>query len=135
MTNNLLTKKDIETANRLAKEYTEDGNFRCNLSEVEYAVLAMAHLKNLLVKTELDKLLERFNGEESTRAYFATETLHELYKTLLPEEEPLETDDTTIDISNKWAREKDRFKPGNQLGVKFAPNPKKQIDFDKLMSD
>ena len=51
------------------------------------------------------------------------------------EEEPLDTEKDTVDISNKWAATKDKFKPGNQLGIKFAKNPKKQIDFDNLVSD
>lgn len=51
------------------------------------------------------------------------------------EEEPLDTEKDTVDISNKWAATKDKFKPGNQLGIKFAKNPKNQIDFDNLISD
>ena len=50
------------------------------------------------------------------------------------EEEPLETDDDTLDVSNKWAATKDLFKKGNDKGIKFA-SPKKQIDFDNLVSD
>jgi len=50
------------------------------------------------------------------------------------EEEPLSDDEETIDVTNKWAREKDKFQKGNQLGVKFA-SPQKQIDFDSLVSD
>lgn len=49
------------------------------------------------------------------------------------------SDKDTLDISNKWARTKNQFKPGNQSGVQFASkgakSPNKQFDFDSLMSD
>ena len=48
------------------------------------------------------------------------------------------SDKDTLDISNKWARTKNQFKPGNQSGVQFAKKdevPTKQFDFDSLMSD
>ena len=52
------------------------------------------------------------------------------------DEEPgeLKTDKDELDITNKWAREKDKFKKGNQSGIQFAPN-KKEFDFDSLVSD
>lgn len=49
-------------------------------------------------------------------------------------ESELDSEEDTIDTSNKWAATKDKFQKGNQLGVKFA-SPQKQIDFDKLISD
>ena len=50
------------------------------------------------------------------------------------DEEPLDSEKDTIDISNKWAATKDKFQKGNDKGIKFA-SPKKQIDFDNLVSD
>ena len=54
-----------------------------------------------------------------------------------PDEEPeseLDSEEDTIDTSNKWAATKDKFKKGNDKGIKFA-SPRKQIDFDNLISD
>lgn len=50
------------------------------------------------------------------------------------DQEPLDDKEDTIDISNKWAATKDKFKKGNQSGIQFAPK-KKTIDFDRLISD
>lgn len=52
----------------------------------------------------------------------------------------LSSDEDIIDISNKWAREKNLFKPGNQSGIQFAPDKKeipgqKSFNFDSLVSD
>lgn len=48
------------------------------------------------------------------------------------------TDTDEIDISNKEASERGRFKSGNQSGVQFAPSSKqdeKQFDFDSLIDE
>lgn len=50
------------------------------------------------------------------------------------EEEPLETDTDTIDTANKWNRTRTQFQKGNDYGIRFT-SPKKQIDFDNLISD
>ena len=50
------------------------------------------------------------------------------------EEEPLDSEEDTLDISNKWAATKDKFQKGNDKGIKFV-SPQKQINFDKIISD
>lgn len=61
-------------------------------------------------------------------------------------EEPVQTDlfssdeldssSDVIDASNKYAKDKGKFKQGNTQGVRFASEPdKKQFNFDSLMSD
>lgn len=51
----------------------------------------------------------------------------------------LQSDEDDIDISNKWASTKNRFKQGNTQGVRFGSGKEKpmekQFDFDSLMSD
>ena len=44
------------------------------------------------------------------------------------------SDEDTIDTSNKWARTKTQFKPGNQSGIQFAP-AKKSLDIDSIVDD
>ena len=39
----------------------------------------------------------------------------------LDSEDELDTDSDTIDRSNKYAREKNQFKPGNKQGIRFTP--------------
>lgn len=51
-----------------------------------YDILETAYYKDSLFKTELNRLRNRFYGEESQRAYFALETLDELYNNLFPNE-------------------------------------------------
>jgi len=53
----------------------------------------------------------------------------------VPEDE-LDTSDTFIDTSNKWAKTKGQFKKGNKSGIRFASNKgPKQLDFDSLLDD
>lgn len=50
----------------------------------------------------------------------------------------LDSEETDIDTSNKYARTKTQFKPGNQSGVQFARNPnegEKQLDIDSLVDN
>jgi len=48
----------------------------------------------------------------------------------------LDSEEDTIDTSNKWARTKNQFKPGNKEGIRFSSNtPYKQMNFDDLISD
>lgn len=45
----------------------------------------------------------------------------------------LSTDPVTIDAANNWRKDNTKFKPGNKLGVRFAPENKEdedQITFD-----
>lgn len=52
------------------------------------------------------------------------------------DKDDLDTGETDIDTSNKYARERTRFKPGNQSGVQFAkeaPADGKQLDIDSLI--
>ena len=50
--------------------------------------------------------------------------------------EEIPTETSTIDDSNKWAKTRTQFKPGNQSGIQFAKEPEnKQINFDSIMSD
>ena len=56
------------------------------------------------------------------------------------EKQELSSTEDELDTVNKWARTKDKFKPGNQSGVQFSSDNKeiegqKQFDFDSLMSD
>ena len=56
----------------------------------------------------------------------------------LEDNDDLISDEEEIDISNKYARTKNQFKPGNQPGIQFASNSNKnskQFDFDSLMND
>lgn len=46
------------------------------------------------------------------------------YQPGLFDKDEIDTDQETIDVSNKAAQERGRFKPGNQQGVQFAPNEK-----------
>ena len=48
----------------------------------------------------------------------------EPYQPGLFDKDEVDTDQETIDVSNKAAQERGRFKPGNQQGVQFAPNEK-----------
>lgn len=77
-----LTQDDEEKALEIASEYTLQGTTRCTYEEVREAVELMASYKNNQFKTELEKLMNRFHGEESHRAYFSLETLKELYTNL-----------------------------------------------------
>ena len=49
------------------------------------------------------------------------------------------SDKDTLDISNKWAATKDKFKQGNTQGIRFGSGiekpMEKQFNFDSLMSD
>ena len=48
----------------------------------------------------------------------------------------LDSDEDIIDTSNKWAKTKNQFQPGNDLGIRFkSTQPDKQLNFDSLMSD
>jgi hypothetical protein len=66
----------------IASEYTLQGTTRCTYEEVREAVEQMASYKNNQFKTELERLMNRFHGEESHRAYFSIETLQELYNNI-----------------------------------------------------
>lgn len=48
------------------------------------------------------------------------------------EEEPLDSDEETIDVSNKWAKTKSQFQKDNPY--RFRPR-EKSVDFDSLVSD
>lgn len=57
---------------------------------------------------------------------------------LSDEEKEVPSEEDTIDTSNKWAKTKNQFKPGNEY--RFQPTNKeiegqKSFDFDSLMSD
>ena len=57
---------------------------------------------------------------------------------LSDEEKEVPSEEDTIDTSNKWAKTKNQFKPGNEY--RFQPANKeiegqKSFDFDSLMSD
>jgi len=45
----------------------------------------------------------------------------------------LMSDEDTIDTSNKWAKTKTQFKPGNQSGVRFAKSDSNDIDDDTVI--
>jgi len=47
------------------------------------------------------------------------------------EDDELASDEDTIDTSNKWARTKTQFKPGNKEGIRFT-SPDKQLDIDSI---
>lgn len=51
----------------------------------------------------------------------------------IPEDEVPSNEDT-IDISNKWARTKNQFKPGNKEGIRFS-SPNKELDIDSINLD
>lgn len=51
----------------------------------------------------------------------------------IPDDE-MPTDEDTIDISNKWAKTKNWFKPGNKEGIRFT-GPDKQLDIDSIDSE
>lgn len=82
MIEEFLTQDDEEKTLEIAGEYTLEGTTRCTYEEVREAVELMASYKNNQFKTELERLMNRFHGEESHKAYFSLETLQELYKNL-----------------------------------------------------
>ena len=82
MTEEFLTQDDEEKTLEIALEFTLQGTTRCTYEEVREAVELMASYKNNQFKTELEKLMNRFHGEESHKAYFSLETLQELYNNL-----------------------------------------------------
>lgn len=50
--------------------------------------------------------------------------------------EDLDSEEETIDTSNKWARTKNQFQKGNTEGIRFSSStPYKQMNFDDLVSD
>ena len=55
----------------------------------------------------------------------------------LDDNDELSSDQNEIDISNKEASERGKFKQGNQSGVQFAPsnNDNKQFNFDSLIDN
>lgn len=71
--------KATEIANHRESEFGEirDIDSCCFMSALD-----MAEWKDNQFKTELEKLMNRFHGEESHRAYFSLETLQELYNNL-----------------------------------------------------
>lgn len=82
MIEEFLTENDLEKSYEISLEYTLQGTTRCTFEEVTEAVQLMATYKNNQFKTELENLMNRFHDEESTKAYFAIETLKELYNNL-----------------------------------------------------
>jgi hypothetical protein len=71
--------KATEIANQRESEFGEirDINGCCYMSALDMAVW-----KDNQCKTELERLMNRFHGEESHKAYFSIETLQELYNNL-----------------------------------------------------
>jgi hypothetical protein len=83
MTNEeFLTQDDEEKTLEIALEFTLQCTTRCTYEEVREAVELMASYKNNQFKTELERMMNRFHGEESHKAYFSLETLQELYDNL-----------------------------------------------------
>lgn len=82
MIEDFLTQNDEEKALEIALEYTLQGTTRCTYEEVREAVELMACYKNNQLKTELERMMNRFHGEDSPKDYFAFETLKELYDNL-----------------------------------------------------
>ena len=73
------------TNEQKAKElanYKEFGNWGTLNPDAYRAAIKMAEWKDNQFKTELEKLMNRFHGEESHKAYFSLETLQELYNKL-----------------------------------------------------
>ena len=48
------------------------------------------------------------------------------------ESDELKTNKGTLDISNKYGRERTQFKPGNKQGIRFAPKqePDNQLEIE-----
>lgn len=82
MTEEFLTEYDLDKSTEIALEYTLQGTTRCTYAEVKEAVELMATHKNNQFKAAIERLMNRFHGEESHKAYFSIETLQELYDTL-----------------------------------------------------
>lgn len=82
MTEDFLTEYDIDKSAEIALEYTLQGTTRCTYEEVKEAVELMATHKNNQFKAAIERLMNRFHGKESDKAYFSIETLQELYDTI-----------------------------------------------------
>lgn len=82
MIEEFLTLDDEEKALDIALEYTLQGTTRSTYEEVREAVELMATYKNNQFKAAIERLMNRFHGEESHKAYFSLETLQELYSSL-----------------------------------------------------
>ncbi len=78
------TMTNAEKSIELAESFVKKLNWDCRVSEAAMLAAHMADWKDNQFKTELNRLRNRFHGEESHRAYFALETLNELYNKLFP---------------------------------------------------
>lgn len=45
----------------------------------------------------------------------------------------LTTDNDILDTANKWNKARTQFQKGNTQGIRFAPEEKKQVNFDNLL--
>ena len=100
-------------------------------SGCKHVLLVLSNTKWIIKVASVIRNYINYAEEHLQRAYAEViypaiykKKYEEPYQPGLFDKDEIETDQEIIDVSNKAAQERGRFKPGNQQGVQFASNEK-----------
>lgn len=108
-------------------------------SGCKHVLLVLSNTKWIIKVASVIRNYINYAEEHLQRAYAEViypaiykKKYEEPYQPGLFDKDEVETDQEIIDVSNKAAQERGRFKPGNQQGIQFAPNEKdsEQSEFE-----